>query len=216
MDPSLESPAEPPSDPWMAVARLLRPQGRRGELLAEPLTDLPNIFVPRKQLVLARTEPEATSASAVTIEDSWWPQGRNAGRVVLKLEGVDSISAAELLETHLLLLRESDLPALDGDTFLVRDLVGCDLFDGDRAFGKVVDLQFPVGPDGRTRLQDAVDLLVVDVSSTGLTDDSGHTEDGEQTVLVPFVKAWLVAVDLAMRRITMQLPSGLLGEAERP
>ncbi len=195
--PSLPPPGSPPA--LIAVARLLRPQGRRGEVLAEPLTDLADIFQAGRQMHLGA----GTSGPPreVTLQDAWRPQGRNAGRLVLKLEGVDSISAAEQLHGRELLLREDQLPPLEADTFLVRDLVGCTVYDSDKAVGPVTDLQFPIGPDGHTRLADAADLLVVQLAA--LPAES-------EPVLIPFVRAWLRGVDLQARRIDMELPPGLL------
>lgn len=190
---------------WVAVATLLRPQGRRGELLAEPLTDLPEVFKPGQAMRLAATAASLDLAPLITLEDSWHPQGRNAGRLVLKLAGTDSISAAEALQGRSLFLPEDALPALEPGTFLVRDLVGCTLIDGSESLGTVIDLQFPIGPDGHTRLHDAADLLVVQRRSLPSEADP---------VLVPFVQAWLVSVDLDAREIRMQLPSGLLVEDE--
>jgi 16S rRNA processing protein RimM len=191
---------------WIAIARLLRPQGRRGEILAEPLTDL-DVFIPGRTLHMAASPEQAASGKPWVLEDAWRPQGRNAGRMVLKLAGTDTISAAELLYDRQLFLRESELPALPEDTFMVRDLVGCDLWTGDKVLGTVTDIQFPVGPDGRTRLQDAPDLLVVD--------PGGPPSEDQEPVLVPFVKAWLEQVDLPARRIVMTLPPGLFdGESE--
>ncbi len=185
---------------WIGVARLLRPQGRRGELLAEPLTDLADVFRPGREFRLTAAPGHTAAPSTLQLEECWHPTGRNAGRLVLKLAGIDSINAAEAFEGAELVLAEADLPALDDDTYLVRDLVGCTLFNNTDPLGVITDLQFPVGPDGRTRLPDAVDLLVV--QPQGATPD---TDPG----LVPFVKAWLTAVDIPAKRITMDLPPGL-------
>src|SRR5579875_2237720 len=193
-----------PGERWIPVARLLRPQGRRGELLAEPLTDQDEIFVRGRQLRLAADPAQVSSAPAIVLEDCWKPQGRNAGRLVLKLADVNSISEAEALETKQLFLPESELPPLDPDTYLVRDLIGCVLFDGDRPLGTVTDLQFPIGSDGRTRLADAVDLLAV--TPAGAAPET-------EPVLIPFVKAWLRSVSVSEKRIEMELPPGLFDEA---
>lgn len=199
----------PEKGPWISVARLMRPQGRRGELLADPQTDLSAIFTNGQAFRMASPSSEASfspaSAPLVTLEDCWRPQGRNAGRLVLKLAGVDSITEAEALQGKELFLPEIDLPALDADTYLVRDLVGCSFYDADRLMGQIVDLQFPIGPDGHTRLPDAADLLVIEPAD--------KAPDAEP-ILVPFVKAWLTSVDLASKRITMDLPEGLFDEAE--
>lgn len=181
------------------VGQILRPQGRRGELLADPLTDQFEIFRPSQIFQLTVSPPKLSQRSTVTLESSWQPQGRKAGRIVLKFAGVDSIADAEALEGATLHLRSDELPALAPDTFFVRDLLGCELLNGDLSLGLVTDIQFPIGADGRTRLQDAVDLLEI----------TPQLAPSPEPFLVPFVKAWLVSVDLDARRITMHLPEGL-------
>ncbi len=185
---------------WVAVARLLRPQGRRGELLAEALTDVPGLLTQGAALWRADTgavQPDS-HAAAVTVEDLWEPTGKNAGRVVLKLAGCDSISQAEALAGRQLMIRSEELPPLEENTFYVRDLLGCTLYDGETAVGEVVDVQFATSPDGRRRLEDAAPLL--EVQPAGSAD----------TVLVPFVRAYLVRADVGARRVEMQLPAGLV------
>lgn len=188
-----------PPDRWIAVAHLLRPQGRRGELLAEALGD-PGLFQPGLKVRLHLKQSSPSLPQELLVESSWLPTGRNAGRVVLKFAGVDSISAAEALGGHDLLVDTDDLPARAPDSFLVRDLLGCTLTSQGRPVGEVVDLQFATTPDGRQRLEDAAPLLVVCTS----------TEPGAEPALVPFVKAWLERVDLEQRLICMHLPEGLL------
>ena len=200
---------------WLEAAHLLRPQGRRGELLAEPSCDT-DLFVAGRSLSLG-PDPSGPAPSGLTleVESCWQPTGRNAGRLVLKLRGTDSINAAEALAGQYLFLRTSDLPALEDGTYRVRDLVGCSLLDGDILAGTVIDLQFPVAPDGRSRLNDAPDLLVVQpvapsetIGSVAATPSIKLNEPVEP-VLIPFVQAWLVKVDLPGKRIRMHLPAGL-------
>ncbi len=195
---------------WIAVAQLLRPQGRHGELLAEPHAD-PALLVAGSRLWLAAREDSMPfPEGARELEGAWQPTGRNKGRWVLKLSGTDSISAADLLVGQFLLLPLSALPPLASDTFRVRDLLGCALYDGDRHAGTVVDVQFPVAADGRTRLEDAPDLLVVEPSmAIAATTVTAAPPREPETVLVPFVQAWLIGVDLAAKRIAMHLPPGL-------
>jgi 16S rRNA processing protein RimM len=186
----------------IAVARLLRPQGRRGELLAEPLTDLPDILTPGRAVELAApAKPAATTLSSTTVESAWHPTGRNAGRIVLKLTGCDSITDAELLAGRELFLPQSDLPALDPGTWFVSDLLGCTLFDDRSPVGEITGIQYAMAADGRTRLEDAAPLLEV-------TPPAGPNTP--EPALVPFIKAWLETVDLDNHRVVMHLPPGLL------
>jgi 16S rRNA processing protein RimM len=180
----------------------MRPQGRRGELLAQPLTDLEEVFANGRSLSLARKDSEEPSDEpARVLEDSWSPTGRNAGRIVLKLSGCESINDAEMLAGRTLLIPKAEMPELDEDTFFVGDLVGCAFFDGEAQAGTVVDVEFPVGSDGK-RLEESAPLLVVE------------TEGEEEPALVPFIRAWLDEVDIEGRRVVMHLPEGLLAGAE--
>lgn len=222
------------SSRWVPLARLLRPQGRRGELLADPLSDLPDLFTPGRELTLAplNASTPAPNAPTLRIEEHFFPTGKNAGRIVLKLSGCDSISAAEALAGHQLLLPSDQLPTLDPDTFFVGDLVGCTLFNATLPVGTVVDIEFATAPDGRTRLEDAAPLLAVQLApttsptspNTPITPDTPNTPAADtpaaaappEPVLIPFVRAWLDSVDIPARRITMHLPEGLLTPTETP
>jgi 16S rRNA processing protein RimM len=221
---NVPSPASSRQSSWTPAARLLRPQGRRGELLAEPLTDLPGLFVAgRRVSISAGSASPAPAAPQIetTLESCWFPTGRNAGRVVLKLVGTDTISAAELLAGRDLFVLTSDLPALEPDTWFVRDLLGCKLFDGATLIGEVTDVEYAMAADGRTRLPDAHTLLEVTriegAQSHPHADPATSAADLEPA-LIPFVKAWVDSVDPVNKRITMRLPPGLLdiGKSDPP
>ena len=190
---------------WVALARLLRPQGRRGELLCDLLTDLdPDVqFAAGRQVTLVAAAGSAPVADTgpTTIESFFLPTGKNAGRIVLKLAGCNSICEAELLAGHQVMVPAEQLPALDSDTFYVADLIGCTLFNGPTLVGTVVDVQFAMSPDGKTRLPEAAPLLGIQLPNAGPDDDP---------ILIPFVLAHLESVDLASKQIRMNLPEGLL------
>jgi len=196
---------------WASLARLLRPQGRKGELLSDLLTDLdPAVqFRTGRQVTLApanATQP-APGAQPTTIEGYFLPVGKNAGRIVLKLAGCNSISEAELLAGRQLMVPAAELPTLDPDTFYVSDLIGCTLFNGPNPVGQIVDVQFAMSPDGKTRLPEAAPLLGLQLPNTPADADP---------ILIPFVRAHLESVDLPTKRITMNLPEGLLDPTDDP
>lgn len=193
---------------WIAIAHILRPQGRKGEVLAERLTDQIEEFRAGRSFRLTRDKGQPLT---VKLEDAWSPTGKNAGRIVLKLEGYNSISEAETLAGVDVAIPVSELPQLEADTFYVRDLLDCtvvDLADHDREIGRVVDVQFATSADGRLRLEDAAPLLVVEPADASA-----------EPLLVPLALAYLKSVDTAGKRILMELPAGLLelaAEAEEP
>ncbi len=83
---------------WIRIAHLLRPQGRRGELIAEIFTDFPDRFAQRPAVFLqahgaASGSQRPAPPRPMTVEAHWL----HKGRIVLKLQGIDSISDAETL-----------------------------------------------------------------------------------------------------------------------
>lgn len=199
-----ESPAE-----FIALATLLRPQGRRGELLADLGTDLRELFTDGLDVFLAKSDTPAPGATPVKLQAHWFPTGRNAGRIVLKLAGTDSINDAEKLGGLKVLIPVTSLPELEADTYFVKDLLGCTVLDGPTEIGEVVDVEFATGPDGRTRLSDAAPLLVVELPAA----DEATEEDEADQVLIPLIRAWITEADLPNKRLQMSLPEGLLDDA---
>jgi 16S rRNA processing protein RimM len=184
---------------WIVLAQLLRPQGRKGELLAELLTDFPERFEDQRRVFLAAsgfrgTLEEARSAEVVSF---WLPVGKNEGRIVLQFAGIDSISEAELVAGLEVIVPEEERRPLDDESVYISELVGCTIYDGAVAVGVVEDVQFPTTTDGGRRLTDAAPLL--DVRSL----------EGDE-ILIPFAKAFLVTIDTDAKRIDMILPAGLI------
>ena len=118
---------EEPSS-WVVLAKLLRPQGRKGEVLAELLTDFPQRFKDRR-VFLAASGFSGTSAEATAAEVSayWLPVGKNQGRIVLKFAGTDSITGAERMAGLEVIVPAEERTPLDDDENYISDLVGCTL-----------------------------------------------------------------------------------------
>ena len=171
-------------DQWAWLARIRRPQGRKGEVFADLLTDFPNKFAERRQLwLLAQGTP---APREVELAHHWL----HKGGVVLHFSGVDSISAAESLAGLIVAIPLAERAALDDDEVYIADLIGCSLMDvagvGPVIVGEIEDVDQTAGP---------VALLVVRGAA------------GE--VLIPFAKSYLRSIDLAGKRVEMALPQGL-------
>jgi 16S rRNA processing protein RimM len=184
---------------WIVLAHLLRPQGRKGEVLAELFTDFPERFEDQRRVFLAAQgfNGEESGARSVNVVAFWLPVGRNEGRVVLQFAGIETISDAESVAgLDVLVPREERLP-LDDESVYISELIGCTVYDGTVRVGVVEDVQFAMTADGGRRLEDAAPLLAV-------------TSPGGDEILIPFAKAFLVAVDTEAKRIEMALPEGLV------
>jgi 16S rRNA processing protein RimM len=184
---------------WIVLAHLLRPQGRKGEVLAELFTDFPERFEDQRRVFLAAPGfvGEQSEARAAEVVAFWLPVGKNEGRVVLQFAGVDTISDAEsIVGQDVLVPREERLPLKDESVY-ISELIGCTVYNGSKPVGVVADVQFAMTADGGRRLDDAAPLLAV------------TSPEGDE-ILIPFAKAFLMAVDMDAKRIDMTLPEGLI------
>src|SRR6185312_12433467 len=151
------------SSPWIVLAHLLRPQGRKGEVLAELLTDFPERFEERRQVFLAVPgfAGEASDARSAEVTGFWLPVGKNEGRIVLHFAGVDTISDAETLAGMNVIVPSEERVALDEESTYISELIGCTVYDGTTRVGVVADVQFATTPDGGRRLEEAAPLLAI-------------------------------------------------------
>jgi 16S rRNA processing protein RimM len=181
---------------WVWLARIRKPQGRKGEVLAEILTDFPEKFAERKHVWLLKTAENTPESAREMVLDSHWlhkggqVQGQGPA-IVLHFAGVNSTNDAEGLRDLIVAIPRAERAALAEDEVYVGDLIGCRLIDvsGEpRTVGEIEDVDRSAGP---------VALLVV----RGLS--------GEEH-LIPFAKSFLRRIDLDGRFVEMALPEGLL------
>ena len=178
-------------EPWAWLARIRRPQGRKGEIFAEILTDFPEKFAERRRLWLIPPDAAAPPREVELIHH--WP---HKGGMVLHFAGIDSISAAETLTGLIVAIPIAQRAPLGEDEVYIGDLIGCTVIDVANAaetgrpaatVGVIEDVDRTAGP---------VAILVIRGAS------------GE--VLVPFAKSYLRKIDLEARRVEMALPEGLV------
>lgn len=170
---------------WVWLARIRRPQGRKGEVFAEILTDFPEKFAERRRLWLL-----GESATAQPREVELTAHWLHKGGVVLHFAGVDSITAAEALGGLIVAIPQAERAALGKDEVYIADLIGCAVVDvaaqPPRALGEIENVDRSAGP---------VPILIV------------RGAQGE--VLIPFAQSYLHTLDVAGKRIEMALPEGL-------
>ena len=189
---------------FITLARVIKTQGRHGEVAAEVHSDVPGRFaegmklfalsasrqriaVPDRSFAFG-AERSSEERRELEIEDLW----PHKGLLVLKFCGVDSISDAEALVGAELQVPRAERAELEPGRIYVSDLVGCTVFDlssgTSREIGRVEEVQFGAG--------EAPLLLVAS--------DSGKKYD------VPFAEAYLEGVDTGRREVRMSLPEGML------
>jgi 16S rRNA processing protein RimM len=187
---------------WVQVARIIRPRGNKGEVLAELFTDFPARLSSRLQIFLrqAQNEPRAIGLQ------NFWVDRNHPEHGIFHFEGCSSIDAAEKLRGFEVLIPIADRVKLPAGKYFVSDLIGCSVFENPvdesklsspacamkevpRVVGTVRDVFFPgEGTAGTPLLQ-------------------VQTAAGE--LLVPLAEDICRSIDVAARRIDVTLPDGL-------
>jgi 16S rRNA processing protein RimM len=177
---------------FITLARVVKTQGRHGEVAAEMHSDVPGRFAAGMKLFALPKAVDLKSQAAqreLEVEELW----PHKGLIVLKFRGVDSMSDAELLIGSELQVPSAERANLEAGWNYVSDLIGCKVLDHGQEIGRIEDVQFGAGE---------APLLIV-------TNDAGKKFD------VPFAEAYLLGVDregvdLAQQRVRMNLPEGML------
>ena len=170
-----------PNDGFITLARVVKTQGRHGEVAVEVHSDVPDRFTESMKLqALDRSE----GRRELQVE-SLWP---HKGLLVLKFRGIDSITDAEGLIGSELQVPRVERSALEQCWTYVSYLAGCTVLDNGQELGTIEDVQFGAGE---------APLLIV-ASKMGKKFD------------VPFAEAYLETVDTTRKQVRMKLPEGLL------
>jgi 16S rRNA processing protein RimM len=165
---------------FITLARVLKTQGRRGEVAVELHSDVPGRFDEGMRLLSLGRD----GVRRELVVEGFWP---HQGRLVLKFAGIDSISdAAPLVGCELQVPGEERAELASGWTY-VSDLVGCVVFDGELEVGTIYDVRFGAGE---------APLLVV--------------RSPRNEYEIPYAEAYLKSADLEHKRIQMLLPAGML------
>ena len=164
----------------IAIARIVKSRGLRGEVSADVLTDFPKRFEDLASVIALL--PDGTRRD-LKIEDFRFQKNR----ILLTFEGVDSIEAAESLRDAEICIPETEAVALEEDEFFDWQLEGCavETVEGEK-LGFVKELMRTGGTE----------ILVV--------------EGGEKEFLIPFAASVCTEVDVENKLIRVDAPEGLL------
>ncbi len=173
-------------DGFLAIARIVRPQGRHGEVAAEILTDFPERFTSLRQAYL---ESPGESPAPAAIERAW----PHKGRIILKLAGVDSINRAEELRGRHVLIPRGEKVTLPAHHYYLWELEGC------RVVAERDGKRWEVGTVASVEPTGGVDVLHV-----------AARQGGPREVLIPLAQAICTRIDPAAKTIVIDPPDDLL------
>ena len=159
------------------IGVVVKPQGRRGEVVVHPHTDRPERFPGLRRAFVPGPGGEAREVRVTSTRP-------HKGRQLLKLEGVDSIDDAEGLRGLELRIPEDELESLPEGSFYYHQLNGL----------RVADV-------------DGTELGVVeDIMETGAGAPILVVRGAGGETLVPLATAFVRSVDLPGERILVERP----------
>ena len=184
------------------MARIVRPRGNKGEVLAELFTDHSSRLSAFQNLFVRKGQEEPRSMGL----QNFWMDRNHPEHGIFHFAGCSSIDAAEKLRGLDVLIPVADRVELPAGNYFVSDLIGCAVFEipseetklsspacameeAPRVLGAVTDVFFPGEGTAGTP------LLQVETSA------------GE--LLVPLAVDICRSIDVAARRIDVTLPEGL-------
>jgi 16S rRNA processing protein RimM len=211
---------------WVWLARIRRPQGRKGEVFADILTDFPEKFAQRRRLWLV-ADPESPPQSR---PESPRPKGNPAP---VKGTGLGPYIQSAQKQGALApegIPREVELQAhwLHKGGIVLHFALSSSISDAENLAGLIVAIPLeqraPLAED-EVYIADLIGCTLVDVSgpapaTIGQIADVDRTAGPvallvvsspacEAEILIPFAKSYLRRLDLEAKRVEMALPEGL-------
>lgn len=155
---------------FMTVGQITKPHGVRGEVKVVSFIDSLEDFRTLDKIYLDGQIIKITSVKLQT------------DRAILKIEGIDTVEAAERYRNKYLMIKREDADELPEDSYYIADLIGCAVIDTEgNDLGKVFD-----------------------VIETGSNDVYWVKGEGKKEVLIPALKDIVVEVDIVNSKITIK------------
>lgn len=168
----------------MAIGRVARAHGLKGELRVEPFFDGSDALEQVDELWLSRQPGSPDGAEAHTVE---WARAVPKAYLV-KLVGVAERNGAEALKGATVWVERSALPQTDDAEYYLVDLIGAKVSGPEGEIGTVVEIA----------THPSVDSVVIE------------TPEGKR-LEQPLVDDWIARVSVAEKRIELSTLDGLIG-----
>ena len=164
----------------IAIGKIAKPVGIRGELKIIPLTDDLNRFSDLRTVMTGATSERAVERLIVHVRIS-------AQHVVAALDGISSVEEAELLRNDFVYVTEDQKKFPRKGRHFIDRMIGCSV----------------EGEDG-SNIGTLTDVLKLPAN------DVWVVRSGEKEILVPAVKEFVCSIDEAHKRIVIHVIEGLL------
>lgn len=153
---------------FLTVGKIINTHGIRGELKVKPTTDDVNRFKSLKEAYIDEKEVVVSGCKF------------QPGKVILKIEGIESIEEAERLKNKLIKVKREKAVQLPEDTYFAVDIIGCEVYE---------ETGNKIG-------------TVDDIIYTGSNDV--YWVKGENEVLIPALKDIVLEIDINNKKIIIK------------
>lgn len=152
------------SEDKITIGKLGKVRGLDGSLKIIPLTDFENRFDNLQEIFVGEKLFQVENVKHIS------------GEIFIKFAGIDSREVAKTLTNKFLQVDKKDAAPLDEGEFYTFDIIGCEVFDGEKIFGKVTE-----------------------VLKTGSNDV--FQVQGESEILIPALKSVVKKISIAEKKI---------------
>ena len=152
------------SEDKITIGKLGKVRGLDGTLKIIPLTDFEDRFDNLKKIFVGEKIFEVEAVKHI------------GGEIFVKFFGIDNREVAKTLTNKFLQVDRKDAAPLEDGEFYTFDIIGCEVFDGDKNFGKVKEVL-------KTGSNDVFQVV------------------GESEILIPALKAVVKKIDVAEKKI---------------
>lgn len=169
----------PRHDELIAIGRIIKAKGLRGELKVESLSDtehrfefLESVFIEQKNGLIVTKTVETTKS--------------NGNNVIVKLKDIDDRTAAEAYHGAYIYVDRRNIAPLTQDSYYIFELEGMDVIDtAGNKIGKVL----------RVDKYPANDVIIIGME--------------KEDIMIPAVKHCILSVDNQKNQMTVDIPDGL-------
>ena len=164
----------------IAIGRVSKPIGTRGEVKVLPLTDDKQRFANLPEVWVGHDAANVELKKILNVRI-------DTNQVVLHFSGIETVDEAKKIRDVYLFVRKEETVKLQNGTYFMDDVIGCEV---------VTEEQVHVG-------------MITDLLSLPMNDVWVVKKDTKE-ILIPAVKAIIRQVDVENKRITIHSLDGLL------
>jgi len=159
---------------FLAVGQIINTHGLKGELKIYPLTDDIRRFRKLEKVFIDGVEKKVVWCKLQT------------DRVILKIEGIDSIEQAQKYKDKYIEISREDAVPLEEGTYFVADLIGCTVYDTEgRNLGVVYDV-LKTGSNDVYWIKEGKELLIPALRDIVVEVDVDHSK-----IVIKPVETWM-------------------------